>query len=426
MPYVGFLDRNDGWTAFGWAFDSERPDQPVEVEFILGDQHVGTRKADEFRADLQQKGFGNGRHGFRFRFPMEANGADTLTARIKSTEFVLRGSPMARKQRETIAQVAGDIVNQCNLRCPFCIVDYTNVKKLSLMTPETFARAIELLPMTSPGSFWLSCLHEPTLHPQFIDFIEFVPDAYRDRISFTTNLSKRLSDDFLERLANSGVHNIRVSFDSRRPEVFAELRKKGRYQVFDHNLKRLSVALKASRRRPLLHFITMALKENCHEIADIVRFGRELGGDSHEVRYIYYGPHLARWGKNHILDANEWAALERSLAPLASPTLSLCGPYQVTRELFEEEHGLSDYIPPENHFGGKEDPRTLTVPEPAAIGRYLPDEALRLSLRWDGVMVGQNAPEEVFRVNINKIEYPARYFESLRVAAAGSDELGRG
>ena len=112
---------------------------------------------------------------------------------------------MARQTRGMVGLVAGDIVNNCNLRCPFCIVDYANVKGLNLMTRETFGRALELLPMTSPGNFWLSCLHEPTLHPQFIEFIESVPDAYRDRISFTTNLSKRLPDDLLGRLANSGL-----------------------------------------------------------------------------------------------------------------------------------------------------------------------------------------------------------------------------
>jgi len=417
MPYIGFLDTNDGWTALGWAFDSERPDEPVEVEFMLGNEHVATLKADEFRADLQQGGLGDGRHAFRFRFPLEANGA-ALTARIKSTGFVLSGSPMRRQQRESIAQVAGDIVNQCNLRCPFCIVDYTNVKKLSLMTRETFSRALELLPMTKPGgNFWLSCLHEPTMHPQFIDFIEAVPDAYRDRISFTTNLSRRLSDQFLERLANSGIYSIRVSFDSKQPDVFAELRKKGKYQVFEHNLKRLSAALQASRRRPLLHFITMALKDNYRDVADVIRFGRELGGDSHEVRYIYYEPHLASWGKDHILDATEWEELERSLAPLASPNLAICGPAGATRERFEEEQGLSDYVPRPNHYGGSEDPSALLVPEPVAIGPFLPDEGLRLQLRWDGVMVEEKVPEHVFRVNINKLEKPARYFESLRHAA---------
>jgi len=251
----------------GWVMEYERPDHSLEIELRLGDNYFVTVKADECLAGLQ------GPHGFTFRYPPEAGVADLLTARIKNTDFVL--NPVKRKQ-EFISVISGDIVNQCNLRCPFCVVDYTNFGKLELMTRETFDRYLELLPVTAPGGFWLSCLNEPTMHPQFIDFIEAAPEAYRDRISFTTNLTRRLSTDMLERLANSGVAQIRVSFDSRRPEVFAELRKKGKYEVFENNLRRLSAALKTSGRRPHLRFITMALKDSYREIADLVHFGREL------------------------------------------------------------------------------------------------------------------------------------------------------
>ena len=418
MRYNGSLDTNDGWTAFGWAYDSERPDEPVDVEFLVGGRHIGTLTADSFRPDLQRHGIGDGRHAFAFRFPLDVDGADGLVARVKDTNFVLNGCPMRQAPRKPIELVAGDIVNQCNLRCPFCIVDYSNVGKLKLMTRETFDRALELLPMMIyPGNFWLSCLHEPTLHPQFIDFIEAVPDAYRDRVSFTTNLSKRLSADLLERLANSGVHEIRISFDSRQPDVFAELRKKARYAVFEENLRRLSAALRASRRRPLLRFITMAFRDNRGEIADLVRVGRELGGDRHEIRYVYYVPHLARWGKEHNLDRAEWAELEKQIEPLLSDSVTVTGPNETTWEDFEEERGTADYVAPENPYGGNEDPKALPVPDPAAIGATLPDEALCLALRWDGLIVPER-PKNAFRVPINKLEQPDRYFSALRLAAS--------
>src|SRR5262249_8137677 len=159
---------------------------------------------------------------------------------------------------------------------------------------DTFDKVLQLLPLTSMGGAWLSCLHEPILHTQFIDFIEAVPDCYRDRISFTTSLSKRLEGNVLERLANSGVYQIRESLDTRQPELFAELRKKGKYEIFEQNLLGLSGALRASERRPFLHFITVVFKDNYGEIVDLVRLGKKLGADSHEIRYVYYAPHLAR------------------------------------------------------------------------------------------------------------------------------------
>lgn len=414
MAYDGFLDAYDGWSARGWAFDSERPNEPVEVEFMIGDEYAGSLMANEFRFDLQENAVGNGRHAFTFSFPLGTVLNDKLTARIKGTSFVLRGGTMKQKAPELIGLIAGDIVNQCNLRCPFCIVDYDSVGRLNLMTDETLGRLLELLPMINPGSFWLSCLHEPTMHPRFIEFIEAIPPIYRDRISFTTNLSKRLPENFLERLANSGVHSIRVSFDSRQPDVFAELRKKAKYEVFEYNLFELATNLRTSSRRPLLHLITMAFKDNFQEIADLVRFGSDLGSDIHEVRYIYYASHLARWGKDHILDVSEWAQLEESLAPMASPSLIVSGPAQATRDQFEQE---SPTWSAENAFMSAAD-GSRSAPEPDEVARILPDEALRFRLRWDGLMAFTNWPDHVFSVNVNKIEHPSRYFEALRRAAA--------
>jgi molybdenum cofactor biosynthesis enzyme MoaA len=419
MRYNGYLDTNDGWMALGWAYDSERPYEPVEVDFKVGNQHVCTLMADEFRPDLQI--FGNGRHGFSFGFPLEVNVGENLTAQIKGTNFVLKGSPMRQKNpRESIARIAGDIVNQCNLRCPFCIVDYTNFGSLSLMTSETFDRVLELLPITSKGNFWLSCLHEPTMHPQFIDFIERVPQRYRNRISFTTNLSKRLPPDMLERLADSGIHEIRVSLDTQCPELFSELRKKGKYRVFEQNLLALSAALRTSKQRPLLHLISMAFRDNYRELPELVRVGRDLGADSHEIRYIYYVPHLAGWGKDHILNTVEWAEMEALLLPLASPTLAIAGPMPETQEKFKEEQGVAAYIAPKNFFGGDDNPAVIATPNPNDIGFKMPDEALLLRLRWDGMMTSEQVPEDIFRVNLNNIEQPAGYFELVRLASRRS------
>jgi molybdenum cofactor biosynthesis enzyme MoaA len=411
--YSGYLDGNDGYEAFGWACDAERPDgRPAALECFLGERLIAIVTADEPRPDLERVGL-RGR-GFRFRLPVNAVGA--LSVRIKDTGFVLPGSPSECKPQRLIGLVAGDIVNQCNLRCPFCCVDYSEVGNLQLMTADTFAKAVRLMPTTVPGSFWLSCLHEPTLHPRFIDLIEAVPEQLRDRISFTTNLAKRLPDEFFTRLANSGVDHIRVSFDSRQPDVFAELRKKGRYELFERNLLRLCAALKAADHPPRLHLITMAFTSNYREIPDIVRFGREIGATSHEVRFVYYMPHIIEWGRQHLLSPEQWTELETTLAPLSSPTLTVAGPSEHTRQQFEEGFALEDYQPLEAPWGAQGgNPPNVDADH---IGHQLPNEPVRLRLRWDGLIMAERLPEQVFKINVNTLDDPAAYFETMRVAAA--------
>ena len=417
--YRGHLDDNDGQEAYGWAYDAERLGGPVEVECFVGERHFTTVTADQWRGDLAEIGLSN--HAFRFRVPPNPDGP--LTVRIKDSDFILHGCPMnprrspveQRPQQRAIGLVAGDIVNQCNLRCPFCLVDYSGIGSVQLMTAGTFAKAAKLMAMMEPGNFWLSCLHEPTLHPRFIDFIEAVPEQLRNRISFTTNLAKRLPDEFFSRLAASGVHHIRVSFDSRQPEVFAELRTKGKYEVFERNLLRLCAALKAVDHAPFLHLITMAFTNNYREIPDIVRFGREIGASSHEVRFVFYMPHIMEWGRQHLLSPEQWNELETALAPLKSPTLTIAGMSEFQRQQFEEGAALDGYQAPEAPFGGQV--TNPPVPEAEQIGRLIPNEPLTLRLRWDGLMVLDRIPEQAFTVNVNSLDDPAAYFETMRAAA---------
>ncbi len=62
---VGFLDELSLDLISGWAWDPARPNEPVEVEVLDGDEVILTIRADLYREDLVQNGFGNGVHGLR-------------------------------------------------------------------------------------------------------------------------------------------------------------------------------------------------------------------------------------------------------------------------------------------------------------------------------------------------------------------------
>jgi MoaA/NifB/PqqE/SkfB family radical SAM enzyme len=420
MPYLGCLGPVTADCLLGWAYNDSYPDHRVEVEFYQFanglPEVIGSSIANQFRADLLDLQYGDGSHGFRYLLPSKFRdqARHPIHARIKSNQQELTHSPIWIRQGAEFGIVAGDIVNNCNLRCPFCIVDYSKVAGLKLMSEKTLRKALELAPMTRDGHFWLSCLHEPTLHPRFVDFIEMVPENLRKKVSFTTNLCNKLSDETLERLANSNIHNIRVSFDSTNPEVFAKLRQNGRYEVFSYNLERLVKFLKVSDRRPLLRFITMAFKDNLNEIPDLVKYCQEqYEADTNEIRFTYYMPHLVNWIEHHLLTKEEWKLLEQKMAVFpASYRFTMVGPPEGYYESFEADSEATVYVAPEAPFGGPY-PIQPTVVE-TALQKITQQEELVLKLRWDGAIVVEGISEDEVRIDVNQLHSPAAFFKTMQ------------
>jgi molybdenum cofactor biosynthesis enzyme MoaA len=423
MVTDGYINGWDGEKLHGWAFDRAQPGEALEVEITLSNGSRVCVRANQFREDLLQNGIGNGCHGFSVALPATdwQGGRDVqLQVRVPRSGFELHGSPLSVPSILPLALIAGDVVNNCNLRCPFCMVDYSLIKGLNHMSPEVYAKVLTLAPHVPDGCLWLSCLHEPTLHPGLVDLIEATPDHLRKKLSFTSNFCKRLDDATLERLANSGMHSIRVSFDSMDPERFRLLRKGGRYEVFSDNLRRFADFLRRSSRAPELHLISMALRDNLHEVPDMVRQGVEQYGASlHEVRFMYYFPHIADWGKEHMLTLEQWQGLEAELKQQQlQPDVRFAPPEARFLEKFETHEGIEKYFPMEAPFGGTEDPMTVPLLSPEEAGRLAPDEAFRVRLRWDGMCMIEQIPEVKHRFHLPRLPDPAAYLLQMRLAAS--------
>jgi hypothetical protein len=65
----GYIDFIATRRTFGWAWCSEHPDTPVDVEIRIDGRPVVTACADKFRPDLARVGVGKGYHGFDVGLP---------------------------------------------------------------------------------------------------------------------------------------------------------------------------------------------------------------------------------------------------------------------------------------------------------------------------------------------------------------------
>ena len=68
MSLIGTIDVIEQHRVIGWAFDELQPDAPVTLLVTINGQPVAV-VADDYRADLEQAGYGNGNHGFSFDLP---------------------------------------------------------------------------------------------------------------------------------------------------------------------------------------------------------------------------------------------------------------------------------------------------------------------------------------------------------------------
>jgi hypothetical protein len=93
--YQGSHDRTDGDRISGWAWDSTRPDEPIDVGIYDGERLLATITANTFRQDLLDAGIGDGKHGFVYTPPASLGDGRTHMIRVKisGTSIDVKNTP---------------------------------------------------------------------------------------------------------------------------------------------------------------------------------------------------------------------------------------------------------------------------------------------------------------------------------------------
>lgn len=314
--FVGYIDERSPHHLAGWAWNEADPAERLGYEVLHHGQVIASGVAAHPSPVLSTLGIGDGCHAFRILLPHPVTDPAALQVRIRDTQATLPTAPLLRERFEPVSHVAMDIVNNCNLRCPFCTYDYEGVRTTRFMPDSTFGSALRLLPFVTEGNFWLSCLHEATIHPELMRFIDMVPREYRDRLMYTTNLAKRMPDAYFTQLAASGMHHLNISVESLHPETYERLRKGARFRIFAENWAKLLDACRIGPAPPRLRYNMMAYRSNLHELPGLVDllFAEKLAWQV-EVRYTFDEGHIPdSFRQAEYLRDSEWSWLEAQLA----------------------------------------------------------------------------------------------------------------
>ena len=119
--------------------------------------------------------------------------------------------------------IASDITNHCNARCIFCFNKFD--EEGCDMSEKNFKKILQVLPFVNEkkSAFLFSCRFEPSLHPNFLSFLDIIPMQFRKKVFFTTNLVKYFDDKIFHMLANSNIDYINVSLETFNPELYEKL-----------------------------------------------------------------------------------------------------------------------------------------------------------------------------------------------------------
>ncbi len=178
-------------------------------------------------------------------------------------------------------------VGQCNLRCAMCAIQYrADVPADGAPAQLPFDDYVRLLEQFEPvEELHLQGLGEPLMHPRFFDMVRHASER-GIKVSTNSNLTL-LTEARAQECVTSGLHSLHVSLDGASAATYESIRHGASFAKVVRNLARIVEARqRAQSATPHLRIVTVAMRRNLHELADIVALAFAHGVDSVFVQHL--------------------------------------------------------------------------------------------------------------------------------------------
>jgi MoaA/NifB/PqqE/SkfB family radical SAM enzyme len=151
------------------------------------------------------------------------------------------------------------------------------------MAFETFTRLVDEFDRLE--ELQLQGLGEPMMHPRLFDMIAYA--ARRGiKVSINSNLTL-VNPTRAERCVTSGLHLLHVSIDGATPETYERIRVRGRLDKVTRGLEMiLEARTRLGSERPGLVMVAVLMRQNLHELPDLVRFAQRWSMASLWVQHL--------------------------------------------------------------------------------------------------------------------------------------------
>jgi radical SAM protein with 4Fe4S-binding SPASM domain len=199
---------------------------------------------------------------------------------------------LVTKPRSTPPFIKIEPTSVCQLKCPGCqqhMKDgkYFEHEKREINLQE-FITVIEPIKNGLLG-ISLSFQGEPLLNPQLPELITWA-HSHNIAVTFPSNLSVELSDEFLRKLVTARPDTIFVSLDGASVETYSKYRVGGDFSLILRNVKKINaIKRQFGFSRPRIVWKYVIFEHNKHEVGMVRKHYRNLGFDDFEMVSNRYG-----------------------------------------------------------------------------------------------------------------------------------------
>ena len=226
---------------------------------------------------------------------------------------VVIANPLEGRSRHAAAlprQLYIEVTNRCNSLCKSCPLTYDHFLEWEPkhhLSFEQFRAIVDQVPVIQRAV--LHGIGEPLMNPELPRIIAHLKER-GSHVLFNTN-AVLLDQTRGDAVVAAGLDELRVSLDALTPSLYAHLRGIDKLPRILNNLRAYTARRRerasAEARQPKLSLWFVGMRENLHELIDVVRFAIEIGApEVHLQRLVYFGD-------GERLDDAVTAAAEQSL-----------------------------------------------------------------------------------------------------------------
>lgn len=171
----------------------------------------------------------------------------------------------------------------CNLQCPACPTGLRlGERPVTSIDEKLFKQAIDEV-----GDYvfllWMYNWGEPLLHKQTPELIQYAKSKEL-KVVVSSNLSIKLTDDYIDRLVKSGLDTVIVGLDGLTEETYKKYRINGSVNLVRDNMRRIQAAkARLGAKTPHVLWQFLVFRHNEHEIEEALSVYKDWGADSIKI-----------------------------------------------------------------------------------------------------------------------------------------------